>query len=252
MHYDAEGTGPAVVLLPGLGCDSRVWEPVGAILAERFRVIRPHLWGAGNLQQAAKGVVDILNHLEEPTARLAGLSMGGYVAFSVLRHWPERVRAAALVDTTAFADTAERAAKRQQVLRLLGDGHFPQVLDAFATSVLAPSANGNLRELVLSMGQAVGPEAFAADSLAIAERGSFEDVLALVRVPCLFLFGALDELTPPELGWHMAREVPGARVDVVPGVGHLSPLEAPDAVAASLAAFFDTAMGACAGKPGAL
>ncbi len=254
MHYDAEGAGPTLVLLPGLGCDGRVWQPVGTRLARRFRVVRPHLWGLGSLERAARGVVDILDRLGEGGVGVAGLSMGGYVAFHLLRHWPERVRAAALVDTTAFPDTADRAAKRQQVLRLIGEGQFPAVLDAFATSVLAPATppDGALRDLVLAMGQTVGAEAFAADARAIAERGSFEDVLALVRVPCAFVFGELDQLTPPELGWHMAREVPGARVEVIPGAGHLSPLEAPGPVASALEGFFAPALGACTGGPGAL
>ncbi|MHB8765579.1 MAG: alpha/beta fold hydrolase [Deferrisomatales bacterium] len=240
MTYESEGSGAPVVLIPGLGCDTRLWRPVGERLRTRFRVLYPHTWDQGGIYRAAQEVAGLLDELGLDRVAVAGLSMGGYVAFELLRHWPHRVRAAALLDTTAFADTADRAEKRHQVLRLLHAGQFPEVLAAFAASVLSPAhaAGGAVRDLVLAMGRDLGPEAFGADVQAILKRGSYEDVLPLVRVPALFVAGEHDALTPVDAARAMAREVPGARVEVIPGAGHLPPLEAPEPVARLLASFF--------------
>jgi pimeloyl-ACP methyl ester carboxylesterase len=165
--------------------------------------------------------------------------MGGYVAFECMRQWPQHVRAAAFLDTTAFPDTPERTETRHQVLRLLREGMFPRVLDSFIASVLPPSQDGSdSARLLREMAQALGPQTFAADVEAILRRGSFEDVLSQVRVPARFLVGELDTLTPPAVAHRMALEIPGARVDTIAGSGHMTALEAPEVVAKILGDFF--------------
>lgn len=243
MEFTSEGTGPPVVLLPGLGCDERLWQPVGTRLQDRFTVIYPRTWGRHNLAEAAVELADLLDDAAGRPAGVAGLSMGGYLALELLRLAPEKVRAVALVDTTAFADDPERAAKRRQVLRLLEAGQFPEVLGAFAASVLAPSHadEGPALDLVLAMGRELGPEVFAAGVEAILRRVPYEDVLGLIRVPTLILCGEHDTLTPPDVARRMAAQVPGARLEVVPGAGHLSPLENPEPVARALAELFGLA-----------
>jgi len=162
------------------------------------------------------------------------------VVFELLRHWPQRVRAAALFDTTAFPDTPERAAKRRQALRLLAEGQFDRVLEAFVASVVTPEhAGGPLGGLLQDMARRLGPEVFAHDSEAILNRGSFEDVLRTVRVPVLFAAGERDALSPPSVAARMAAQVPGARVEAIPGAGHMSALENPDRVAEVLGAFLE-------------
>jgi len=248
MDFQREGQGPAVVLLPGLGCDERLWQPVGERLRSRFTVIHPRTWGGTSLPEAAAELAALLDQAAGGRAAVAGLSMGGYLAFELLRQTPEKIWAAALVDTTAFPDDEARAAKRRQVLRLIRDGRFPEVLRAFAESVLADgrSAGSATFDLVLAMGQAVGAEAFAAGVGAILRRGEYADVLRLLRVPTLFLCGEADALTPPEAARRMAAEVPGARVRIVPGAGHLTPLEKPEETAKILESFLTDALGSAA------
>ena len=240
MEFAREGSGPVVVLIPGLGCDHRLWQPVGRRLADRYTVVYPRTWGTGSIRAAARSVVSSLDALGEREAAVAGLSMGGYVAFELLREHGERFWAAALVDTTPFGDTPDRRAKRDQVLRLIQQGEFDAVLGAYAESVLAPHhARGPLRDLLVDMGRSVGPEAFARDVAAIRDRGHYEDVLPAIRVPTLFVSGELDGLTPPELARRAADRVPGARVAVVPGAGHMPPIEAPEPLARILSEFLE-------------
>jgi len=244
MEFQREGKGPPVFLLPGLGCDERLWRPVGEQLRGRFTVVYPQTWGRASLPETATELVALLDTVAGGRAAVAGVSMGGYLTFELLRQAPEKVWAAALVDTTAFPDAEDRAATRRQVLRLIREGRYPEVLRAFAESVLpAGRGAGNPTfDLVLSMGEELGPEVFAAGVTAILQRGDYSDVLRLVRVPTLFLCGEADALTPPAVSRRMAGEVPGARVEVVPGAGHLAPLEVPGRTAAALGTFFDGAL----------
>jgi pimeloyl-ACP methyl ester carboxylesterase len=94
------------------------------------------------------------------------------------------------------------------------------------------------------MGEALGPEVFASDVSAILQRSPYEDVLRMIRVPVLFLVGEEDSLTPPEVARKMASQVPGSSVEVIPGAGHMTPLEAPERVAEILGDFFGKALAA--------
>lgn len=243
MNYRREGEGPPILMLPGLGCDERLWNGVGERLATRFTVIHPQVWGRGSLHTAARQAVAVLEEIAAPRAALAGLSMGGYIGFECLRHWPERFGAAAFLDTTAFPDDPERVAGRNRVLQLLREGRFDEVVDGLIANVLTPeAAAGEAGERARAMAGAVGPEAYAADVEAILNRGGYEDVLSLLRVPTLFLCGSEDAVTPPEVARQMAVRVPGARLEVVPDAGHLTPLERPKHVAGALDAFFAEAL----------
>jgi pimeloyl-ACP methyl ester carboxylesterase len=222
---------------------------VGDRLRDRFTLIYPETWGRTSLRQTATDLASLLDEVAGGRAAVAGVSMGGYLTFELLRQAPEKVSAAALVDTTAFADDEERVVKRHQVLRLIREGRYPEVLRAFAESVLPAGRSAESQELeqVLAMGRTLGAQAFAAGLTAILQRGQYTDVLRLLRVPILFLCGEADALTPPAVARRMAAEVPGARVEIVPGAGHLTPLEDPERTAATLRSFFE---GALAGRTG--
>lgn len=240
MHFERIGHGPALILLPGLACDARLWAPLAEKLADRFTLVIPETWSCTTLSDAAQGVSDIMSELGSAPAGVAGLSMGGYVTFELLRRWPQKIRAAAILDSTPYADSPDRVDARQQVLRLIEDGRFEQVLSAFTASVLAPQnrAGGPKCDLLLAMARDLGAQGYARSVRAILERDSYEDVLRSVRVPLLFVAGEYDSLSPPDLAREVASQVPGAHVEVIPQAGHMTPLEAPDRVAELLGAFF--------------
>lgn len=240
MEYTRTGTGPTLLLLPGLGCDDGLWRPVAKRLSQRFSIVQPHTWGGGPLAEQARALAALVTGLGVGPVGIAGLSMGGYIALECLRGWPQGIRAVALLDTSAEPDTAERTKTRHQVLRLLEAGRYPEVLDAFVPSVLAPGSTVQhpVRQTLWAMAQTLGSQVFAADVRAILGRGSYTDVLPSIRVPTLFVVGAEDTLTPPALAHRMATQVPGSRVVEIPAAGHMTPLEDPAATADSLEAFF--------------
>ena len=171
-----------------------------------------------------------------PRFALAGLSMGGYVAFEILRQAADRVARLALLDTSARPDTPEQSERRRTQIALARGGRFDEVPDLQIPVLLHPDRLGDesLRQVVREMAADTGPEAFVRQQTAIMARPDSRPDLPGIRCPTLVLVGDGDQLTPPELATEIAAGVPDARLVVVPGAGHLSTLERPDEVTRAL------------------
>ena len=163
--------------------------------------------------------------------------MGGYIAFEVLRQAPERVTRLALLDTSARPATPETNLPREQMIALAEKGAFDNVTTLLWQKLVAPArlADEPLRLLVRRMADEVGVDGFVRQQKAIMQRPDSRPVLAGLSIPVLVLVGAEDEITPVA----EARDMAGlagarARLAIVPGCGHLSTLEAPEAVTAEL------------------
>lgn len=221
-----------VVLIPGLLCSARL-----------FAAQIPALW--------PRGPVTIADHTRDETmtaiarrilaaspARfaLAGLSMGGYISFEILRQAPARVAKLALLDTTARADTPEALAARRAQIAQVAAGGLAEVADAQFMRLVHPMRHqdANLREINRLMAREVGPEGFVRQQTAILGRVDSRPMLKDIRCPALVLVGEADTLTPPERAAEMADGIPGAHLVEVPECGHLSTLERPDAVTHAL------------------
>lgn len=174
--------------------------------------------------------------IEEPVA-LAGFSMGGYVAFAFLRASALRVRALALVDTKATADTPEgRHGRREMAERVREDG-AGVIAEAMIGKLLSPLAlegQPDLKEEVVRMMSAQSPGAVAQALLAMAERPDSTPLLGDVSVPSVVIGGAEDEIATLQEMRSMAAAIPNARFVEIAGAGHLAPMERPEAVTAAL------------------
>jgi pimeloyl-ACP methyl ester carboxylesterase len=171
-----------------------------------------------------------------PRFALAGLSMGGYVAFEVIRQAPERVLRLALLDTIARVDTPETLSGREQQIELASDGGFDELIESIYPFVVHPSRHDDLglRETIAHMALEVGPEAFVRQQRAIMGRADSRATLARIRCKTLVLAGDSDLLAPPDEAAAMARSIEGARLVIVEQCGHVSTLEQPHAVTAAL------------------
>lgn len=241
MSEDAHGMGRPLVLIPGLGCDGRMWGGVIDRLGEGYKIIVPRVWEADTIAQAAEITAETLSEAGGGPAFFAGLSFGGYVVLETLRRHPQSVKAAALLDTTAYPDDAHRREKRQQVLRLIAEGKFKEVREAFVRTVVwEGGARAALAtEFISGMCAELGPKVYARTLTAIMERGSFEDVLTGTDKPLLFLAGEHDPLTPPALAEKMAAEAKNAQAYEITGAAHMTAVENPTATAYALASFFE-------------
>lgn len=220
------------VFLPGLLCSPRLY-------AEQV----PALWRYGpvsvaNHQDAddVAGIADQILATAPPRFALVGLSMGGYLAFAIMRQAPDRVARLALLDTTARPDSPEQTRHRHEQIALARAGRFGEVLDTLYQAWVRPARHGDapLRRTVRQMADENGPEVFARQQTAIMHRPDSRPGLAAIGCPTLVLVGADDSLTTPEHAREIADGVPGARLVVLPDCGHLSTLEQPAAVTAAL------------------
>jgi pimeloyl-ACP methyl ester carboxylesterase len=222
-----------LVLVPGLLCSARLYAPQIAALWPLGPVtVADHRRDADMAAIAARILA-----AAPPRFALAGLSMGGYIAFAMLRLAPERIARLALLDTSARPETPEQSAGREKFIAMAQAGKLADVVETLTPRFLHRNRHGDetLKRIVREMAADTGPEAFVRQQRAIMSRLDSRPLLATIRCPTLVLVGDGDELTPPELAKEIAGGITAARLVVVPDCGHLSTLEKPDAVNAALA-----------------
>ncbi len=222
----------ALVLLPGMMCDARIFEPqINALTRERAVMVAPITQGE-RIEEIAS---NIIAQLPQRFA-LAGLSMGGIVAMEVLRRVPERITRLCLMDTNPLAETPPEAAAREPMIVGVRAGRLNDVMrDAMKPDYLAPGP-GRMAVLdtVYAMAADLGPEVFVRQNRALQRRRDQQSTLRKCKAPALILCGAHDRLTPVKRHSFMAELMPSAELRVIEEAGHLPTLEAPDAVLAAL------------------
>lgn len=221
-----------ILLIPGLAGSPRIYAPV-----------IPALWRFGP--------VTVANHIRDdnmaliarrilaeapPRFALAGHSMGGYIAFEILRQAPERVAKLALINTQARPDTPEATARRRGLMARVTAGEYRAVLAELFPGFVHPSRreDAGLRQLVFDIGDDVGAEAFVRQLVAIIGRPDSRPMLAGIKCPTLVLSGDEDNTIPNSLSVEMADNMHNAKLVILPNCGHLPQLEQPQATADAL------------------
>jgi pimeloyl-ACP methyl ester carboxylesterase len=216
----------SLLLVPGLNCTARLWQAQIEALADIAEPMIADVTGHDSMGALADAVL----RRAPPRFALAGLSMGGYVSFEIMRRAPERVERLALVDTNARPDSPEAAERRRRLIDLARSGQFEKVLtivpwtDFVATT---RAADDSLGAVIYGMAQEIGPQAYVRQQIANAARPDSRPLLTAIRCPTIVLVGDDDRITPPELAEEMAAAIAGAKLVVVADCGHLSPLERP-------------------------
>lgn len=249
LAFIERGSGPAVVFLHAFPVDSRMWMPQIGALEGSYKVIAPDYPGFGSsphppalpdIEYYAERVEDLLNRLEIEQAVLAGLSMGGYIAFACWRLFPQRISALVLADTHAAPDTEEIKKNRKDLARRVAEEGLPALAEVQLQRLLAPETlanNSEAVELVRRMILTSSPDGAVAALSAMRERPDSRPLLSGITVPTLVLGGELDTVTPPEVMRQMASQIPEARHEVIPQTAHLSNLESPREFNAALKGF---------------
>jgi len=224
-----------VVLVPGLLCTGALWAPQVAALCDIADCVVADHTRHDSLVRIARS---ILEAAPERFA-LAGLSMGGYIAYEIVRQAPERVERLALLDTGSRADPPERAAARRDLVATAEREGVRRAQELLMPVLIHPARlrDRPLVDTVLQMGADTGLEAFKRQQEAIIGRPDNRPLLASIRCPTLVVVGREDALTPPELAREIADGIPGARLEIIPDCGHLSTLERPEAVNRALRAW---------------
>lgn len=249
----AHGRGPALLMIPGLGSSRRVYEPVVPLLAEHHRVIVYDPRGIGDsevtdgpytMAQLAADATCVLDAAGEEQAAVFGASMGGMVAQHLALDHPQRVARLVLACTgpgTPHAVPAERDATRA----LLGKGaKTPEEAYRIASSVLyTPTFRAAHPDFVEAQVRERGrrpvrARAFSAQYEAVRHHDTW-DRLPELGMPVLVVHGSNDEVMPPGNGELLARRIPGARLAILDGLGHMFFHEDPEASARVILDFLD-------------
>lgn len=223
------------LLIPGLNSTPEV-----------FRHLVPALWPLGPVTVAnhteGEGIEGIAaSILRDAPQRFAllGFSMGGYLAFEIVRRAPERVTRLCLLDTTARPDSPEATTKRRQKIAIARDGGFSKTLDGAYDDAVHPDHIGraDLRSLSKAMSLAVGAETYIRHQEAIIARPDSRPTLATIRVPTTVIVGDADKITPPDAAREMADGIAGSRLTVIERAGHMAVIEQPEATIGAIVAW---------------
>ena len=218
-----------ILLVPGLVSSPRIYAP-----------LLPALWRFGP--------VTVANHIRDdhmaliarrilaeapPRFALAGHSMGGYIAFEIMRQASDRVAKLALINTQARPDTPEATARRRTMMARAKGGEYSAVLDELFPGFVHPSRreDASLRRLVHDMGEDIGVEAFLRQLEAIISRPDSRPALAAIKCPTLVLSGDEDSTISNALSVEMADNIHNAKLVILPNCGHLPQVEQTQATA---------------------
>ncbi|MGZ5384282.1 MAG: alpha/beta fold hydrolase [Acidimicrobiia bacterium] len=249
LAYQSRGVGELAVFVHGFPLDHRLWLDQLNALGDLRQCVAPDLRGSGwsdpvtarvlAMEQLADDLADLIEHLGQVAADVVALSMGGYAALALWERHPGRVRSLVLMDTRSGADSeAGRAARRDTAERVTEEGPGALVPD-LQKALLAPGAGLAARVRLRSMVEATASETIVASLEGMARRADRTNILSSITVPTLVMVGEADGLAPPDVAEHMAELIPGSQLVVIPGAGHLPPIETPDAVSEALRGFWE-------------
>lgn len=248
LRYLEAGSGWPVVLLHGFPLSADMWRSQLENVPEGWRFIAPDLRGFGpdalppaqSMDDLADGVVAFLDALRIEQATIGGLSMGGYVAFAVLRRARERAVRLILADTRATADNEQGRAGRTKMLDTLRTRGVSAVADEMMPKLLGETTRrkvADVEDRVRTLIAVNTPEGLAGAVTAMRDRPDSTSLLPSISVPTLVLVGDEDVLTPPSDAEAMRSNLSRAHLVRIPKAGHLSNLEAPEEFSAALADF---------------
>jgi 3-oxoadipate enol-lactonase len=249
LAVEVRGEGPAILFIHGYPHDRSLWAHQVENL-EHCRRIAPDLRGMGqsdapdlgySMATYAADLAALLDALGVDEVVLCGLSMGGYIAFEFLRRWRPRVRGLVLMDTRAEADSAEVRRARDTTAATARDGGAGAVAESLLPGMVSPETrtkSPEVLERVRAMMAATPVAGMVGALAAMRDRPDSTPLLAaLSGLPTLVMVGENDSLTPPERSRAIAQAIPGARLVIVPGAGHVPPIERPVQVTDALREF---------------
>jgi 3-oxoadipate enol-lactonase len=247
LHFIDSGDGLPVLWIHGFPLSSEVFRPQQVV--EGCRHIFPDLRGFGrspeprgalSVDDYADDMLAVLDSLRMDRAVVAGLSMGGYVAFALARKAGARIAALILIDTRETADTAEARGKRTEMIAAVEREGIAPVVRDMLPKLLSPAAPPDMVREVEAIVQTSSKRGVIAALQAMASRPDSSALLPTLKMPSLVLVGSADTITPRTDAERMASALAGATLVVIEGAGHLSNVERPRDFNRAVSAFLHT------------
>jgi pimeloyl-ACP methyl ester carboxylesterase len=217
-----------------------MWRPQLNAVPRGWRFIAPDLRGFGGsaidriavgMDDYASDVVGLLDALALDRAVIAGLSMGGYIAFAIVRNVPERIAGLVLADTKSKNDTDEGRAARKDMLAAVRRGGAAVVAEQMVPKLLGRTTLAERPEVVAGVRRLIestSTPGIEAAIYALMRRPDSTADLGRIDVPTLVVAGEEDGITPPSDAEALQRSIRGAALTLLPRAGHLSNLEVPE------------------------
>ena len=228
-----------LILVPGVLCDADLYrDQVPALAAHADVSITMEQTRHDTLPAIARAILDAA----PPRFALCGLSMGGIIAFEIMRQRPDRVSRLALLDTNARDILADERKVREGRMRLVVNGHVDVMIGLQLSRFIPLTRLGDeaLVDRVLKMIRRVGAATYLRQERALLQRVDSRPLLGAIACPTLVLCGREDAATPLALSQEIAAAIPGAKLEIVEDCGHLSTMEQPAAVSAALQRWLGT------------
>ncbi|HEY0427833.1 MAG TPA: alpha/beta hydrolase [Pyrinomonadaceae bacterium] len=241
IEFEEHGKGKPVVLLHAFPLSRQMWSAQAeALKSENCRLILPDLRGFGEnhsfsdintMEDMAQDVADMLDTLKIERAIIGGLSMGGYIAFSFLKKFPEKIAALVLCDTNAASDSNETRENRFDLIEKIEKEGAPALIENLLPNLICENTKTNKKDLAQSLEDAfkkVNPKAAIAALRGMAERKDNTDLLDKISVPTLLVFGVEDKVSNLQTAEKMAHTIPNSSFVKIENAGHYSNLEQPE------------------------
>jgi pimeloyl-ACP methyl ester carboxylesterase len=239
IAYQRAGSGPLVLMLHGIGGAAAQFRAQLEGLADKFTVVAWDAPGYGDsddpggdwrMPDYAERLSALIDQLTPDPVHILGQSWGGLLAQEFYRQYPERVRSLILSDTfagSAVRPEAQRNAILQGRLDALATKTPAEMATARLPALVTDEASEAVREEIETMLAAIHPDGYRQAAIAL-HHTDFRDLLPKISVPTLVIAGEHDQVVAMEHSRQLAEGIPGARLEVIPGSGHLSNQQKPD------------------------
>jgi len=221
-----------LLMIPGLVANDTMWLEPADYLSDITNCHIATLHPLDDLAEMARLIL-----LEAPDEfALAGWSMGGYLAFEVLRQARERVTRIALMSTNALPEAREVALRRRMMKRDAEAKGYLTMIENITPRFLHPDSvtSGVVAPIMRAQAKEVGYHAFLQHQTAMINRADNRDIARSINFPAVVMVGDQDIVTPVSEHRELAQMIPGARLAVIPGCGHMLTLENPRATAEAM------------------
>ena len=251
-YIDTGGDGVTVLLVHAFPLNGAMWGAQVQTFGDRYRLIVPDLKGFGGSDapdDAASYTMDgfaddlkaVMDACGVQETVLAGLSIGGYIAFAFWRKYSSSVSGVVLADTRAEADPPEGIEKRTNQQNQVRSEGTAGLIEALTQALLSEKTKSNKPDVVERVKELMDNPAagFIGALEAMKNRPDSTEDLAGIDVPALVIVGEDDAVTPPAAAQAMDARLPQSKLVALPEAGHLSSLEAPEAFNGALAEFLE-------------
>jgi pimeloyl-ACP methyl ester carboxylesterase len=255
LYYEQHGQGvETVVFGHGLMWTGRMFQEQVRVLQKRYRCITFDFRGQGRsevtsggyeMDQLTEDAAELIRTLDCSPCHFVGLSMGGYVGLRLAIRRPELLRSLALLNTSADAEPQQKMASYRRLafvtrwfgLRLVAHRVIPIMFGPrFIRDPERADFRRKLRAELLRIDRCGVTRALRG----VVSRSGVQDQLDRIRIPALVIVGEHDRATPPDVGERIHQGIAASRLVVIPGAGHTSTIEEPEAVSDALTDFLSS------------